>query len=86
MFPEFRLNASSCSCLMNCTCSKSQALICTVYGVSLASDDPALSTLPDERLNKYDYKCDIKQAADDYETVNANEVSDHLLNKHTTIC
>ena len=30
---------------------------------------------------KYDYKCAIKKAANDFESANANEISDHLQNK-----
>ena len=32
---------------------------------------------------KYDYMCAIKQAAADYDTANADEISDHLLDKDT---
>ena len=30
---------------------------------------------------KYDYKCAIKKAVNDFESANADEISDHLLNK-----
>ena len=46
---------------------------------------PRFGVINSARLKaKYDYKCAIKQAAADYETVNADEISDHLLNKDTT--
>ena len=30
---------------------------------------------------KYDYKCAIKKAANDFESANVDEISDHLLNQ-----
>ena len=66
---------------MNWTDSKWLVLIFIVYGVNVAR---TISRYQLCRLKaKYDYICAIKQAAADYDTANADEISDHLLDKDT---